>query len=204
MERITPINLEAVQGRVKELLGAVKAKLGIVPNMTRSMAVSPPVLDAYLGFIGALGHGVLPARVREQLALDVGEANHCDYCVSAHSLLGKRAGLTELQTYLENNQMRVDYPRYRALGLPIGSGEVEAQCKTLVGGRCKLAGMRNWKYAGAENVLRLRAALQDGSCDGDGHGRELHIAQHLVAHAVGRSGMRAETIDHGQQRDFSQ
>src|SRR5436305_13228065 len=63
--------------------------------MTRSMAVSPPVLEAYLGFIGALGHCVLQARVREQLALDVGEANHCDYCVSAHSALGKRAGLTE-------------------------------------------------------------------------------------------------------------
>jgi uncharacterized peroxidase-related enzyme len=95
MERVTPINLEAAQGRAKELLDAVKAKLGIVPNMTRSMAVSPPVLEAYLGFIGALGHGVLPARVREQLALDVGEANHCNYCVSAHSLLGQQAGLTE-------------------------------------------------------------------------------------------------------------
>jgi uncharacterized peroxidase-related enzyme len=95
MERITPINPEAAQGRAKELLDAVKAKLGLVPNSTRSMAVSPPVLEAYLGFLGALGHGVLPARVREQLALDVGEANHCDYCVSAHSALGKRAGLTE-------------------------------------------------------------------------------------------------------------
>ena len=59
------------------------------------MAVSPAVLEAYVGFIGALGHGVLPARVREQLALDVGEANHCDYCVSAHSLMGKRAGLND-------------------------------------------------------------------------------------------------------------
>jgi hypothetical protein len=77
----------------------------------------------------------------------------------------KRTGLTELMGYLENNQTRVDYPRYRALGLPIGSGQVEGQCKTLVGGRCKQAGMRNWTYAGAENVLRLRAALQDGDYD---------------------------------------
>lgn len=75
----------------------------------------------------------------------------------------KRAALAELRTYLENNRGRVDYPRYRALGLPVGSGQVEAQCKTLVGARCKLAGMRNWTYAGAEGVLRLRAALQDGS-----------------------------------------
>ncbi|HVX10974.1 MAG TPA: carboxymuconolactone decarboxylase family protein [Pirellulales bacterium] len=95
MERITPVNLQTAQGKAKELLDAVKAKLGIVPNMTRSMAVSPSVLEAYLGFSGALGHGVLPARVREQLALDVGEANHCDYCVSAHSAIGERVGLSE-------------------------------------------------------------------------------------------------------------
>jgi uncharacterized peroxidase-related enzyme len=95
MERITPINLQAAEGRAKELLDAVKAKLGIVPNMTRSMAVSPSVLEAYLGFSGALSHGVLPARVREQLALDVGEVNLCDYCVSAHSAIAKRVGLAD-------------------------------------------------------------------------------------------------------------
>lgn len=95
MQRIQPVNPQTAQGRAKELLDAVKAKLGIVPNMTRSMAVSPPVLEAYVGFIGALGRGVLPPRVREQLALDVGEANDCDYCVSAHCVLGKGAGLTE-------------------------------------------------------------------------------------------------------------
>jgi hypothetical protein len=75
----------------------------------------------------------------------------------------KRAALGELRTYLENNRSRVDYPRYRGLGLPCGSGQVEAQCKSLVGARCKQAGMRNWTYAGAEAVLRLRAAAQDGS-----------------------------------------
>lgn len=75
MERITPVNPQTVQGRAKELLDAVKARLGIVPNMTRSMATSPPVLEAYLGISGAFRNGVLPGRVWEQLALDVGEAN---------------------------------------------------------------------------------------------------------------------------------
>jgi len=103
MERITPINLQSALGRTRELLDGVKAKLGIVPNMTRSMAVSPSVLEAYVGFISALGRGVLPPAVREQLALDVGEANQCDYCVSAHSLLGKRAGLTD-QAVLESRR----------------------------------------------------------------------------------------------------
>jgi hypothetical protein len=77
--------------------------------------------------------------------------------------LAKRQALHGLRTYLENNRPRVDYPRYRELGLPCGSGQVEAQCKTLVGARCKLAGMRNWTYAGAEGVLRLRAAVHEGS-----------------------------------------
>jgi hypothetical protein len=77
----------------------------------------------------------------------------------------KREALQELLTYMENNAERMDYPRYRELGLSIGSGQVEAQCKTLVGGRCKQAGMRNWSYAGAESLLRLRAAKQDASFD---------------------------------------
>jgi uncharacterized protein UPF0236 len=77
----------------------------------------------------------------------------------------KREALQELETYLEHNLSRIDYPRYRELKLPIGSGQVEAQCKTLVGARCKQAGMRNWTYAGAEGLLRMRAAKHDGSFD---------------------------------------
>lgn len=67
----------------------------------------------------------------------------------------------ELVTYLTNNRERMDYPRYEALGLPIGSGEVEAQCKTLVEARCKQSGMR-WSDGGLEPVLRVRCAVRDG------------------------------------------
>ncbi len=74
-----------------------------------------------------------------------------------------------LVTYLTNNQDRMDYPRYEALGLPIGSGEVEAQCKSLVQARCKQAGMR-WRTMGVETLLRVRCALKDGRYWGDfGH-----------------------------------
>lgn len=77
----------------------------------------------------------------------------------------KREALRQLIGYLEHNRRRINYPRYRALGLPIGSGQVEGACKTLVGARCKQAGMRNWTRSGAEGVLRLRAALQTGHFD---------------------------------------
>ncbi len=76
----------------------------------------------------------------------------------------KRQAKHDLVTYLTNNRDRMDYPRYEALGLPIGSGEVEAQCKTLVQSRCKQAGMR-WSRSGAEQLLRVRCAVRDGSFD---------------------------------------
>ena len=78
---------------------------------------------------------------------------------------GKRECLRKLLVYLEHNRQRIDYPRYRELGLQVGSGPVESACKTLVGARCKQAGMRNWTRRGAEGVLRLRAALQTDRYD---------------------------------------
>lgn len=73
----------------------------------------------------------------------------------------KREALRALGVYLKNNAKRMDYAGHRAAGLPIGSGPVESACKSLVGARCKQAGMRNWQHEGAEAVLRLRAAQYD-------------------------------------------
>ena len=94
MSRFTQIAPETATGNTKELLDAVKSKLGLVPNMVRAMANSPAALKAYLQFSGALAAGSLSAKSREQIALAVGQVNQCDYCVSAHSALGKMAGLT--------------------------------------------------------------------------------------------------------------
>lgn len=67
----------------------------------------------------------------------------------------------EAITYLENHAARMRFATSLRLGLPIGSGAVEATCKTLVGVRMKRAGSR-WKTTTAEHVLRLRAlALSD-------------------------------------------
>jgi len=60
--------------------------------------------------------------------------------------------------YFQTNRQRMDYPSYRAKGMHIGSGVVEAACKHVVGARCKRAGMR-WTPAGAETVLALRTQL---------------------------------------------
>jgi uncharacterized peroxidase-related enzyme len=94
MSRIETVNPTQATGKAKELLDGVKSKLGMTPNLMRVMANSPAVLDAYLKFSGTLGSGDLPAKTREQIALAVGQANRCDYCLSAHSAIGKMVGLT--------------------------------------------------------------------------------------------------------------
>jgi len=64
-------------------------------------------------------------------------------------------------TYLDNNKERMRYATLRANGLPIGSGHVEATCKTLVTVRMKRAGAR-WKSNGAQACLQLRALACSG------------------------------------------
>lgn len=88
---------ESATGQAKQLLSTVRAKMGLVPNMTRAMARAPAVLDAYLQMSGALSKGALPARAREQIALAVAQANHCDYCLAAHSAVGRSVGLAPEQ-----------------------------------------------------------------------------------------------------------
>ena len=97
MARIHQVAPESATGKAKELLDAVQGKLGLVPNLTRAMANSPAVLEGYLGLSGALGKGSLSAKNREQIALAVGQANLCDYCLAAHSAIGKMVGLTPEQ-----------------------------------------------------------------------------------------------------------
>lgn len=92
--RIATVDAGTAQGKAQELLTVVKAKFGKAPNMMKTMAHSPAVLEGYLALAGALSKGVLPATVREQIALAVSQVNECEYCLSAHSLTGKLAGLT--------------------------------------------------------------------------------------------------------------
>jgi hypothetical protein len=63
--------------------------------------------------------------------------------------------------YFGRNAARMDYPTYRALGLPIGSGAVESSAKYLVQQRMKRPGAR-WSEFGAQGVLNVRSRLLSG------------------------------------------
>ena len=77
MTILTTIDPATAEPKAKALLDGVQKKLGVTPNMMRVLAVNPTVLGAYLGFSGALAGG----------------RNGCNYCLAAHTLLGKSAGL---------------------------------------------------------------------------------------------------------------
>jgi hypothetical protein len=83
--------------------------------------------------------------------------------IAALDLAGHGEAVAErrrkLVNYMTDNAHRMDYPTYLARGWHIGSGPVEAACKSVVGGRLKGAGMR-WSEPGADSVCRLRALLK--------------------------------------------
>ena len=93
MQRIAAVNPAEATGQAKQLLDGVQATLGMTPNLMKTLAKAPAALEAYLNFGAALGRGDLDAKFREQIALVVAQGNSCEYCLSAHSAIGKRVGL---------------------------------------------------------------------------------------------------------------
>jgi uncharacterized peroxidase-related enzyme len=113
VNRINPVDRETSNDRLRKTFDAIQKQLGVVPNMMRTMAQSPAVLDAYLAFGAALHKGLLPASLQEQIALTVAEVNACDYCLSAHSALGRGAGLSSDEV-VASREGRASDPRSAA------------------------------------------------------------------------------------------
>ena len=73
----------------------------------------------------------------------------------------RRERIREVLGYFRRNRARMGYAEAAQKGLPIGSGGVEAACKTLVTERMKRSGMR-WREVGGQAVLTLRGWAQSG------------------------------------------
>ena len=95
MSRLPAINPEQATGQAHTLLQGIQSQLGFAPNIMRTMANSPAVLQGYLDFSNALSKGNLSPKLREQIALAVSEVNNCQYCLAAHSAIGQSVGLSE-------------------------------------------------------------------------------------------------------------
>lgn len=93
MPRIAALSDAQLPEGSRPMVDAVKAKLGMAPNIIRTLAHAPAALNAYLSMSQALAGGALSAAEREEVALAVAQANGCGYCLSAHSLMAKGAGV---------------------------------------------------------------------------------------------------------------
>lgn len=89
MSRIAIPALDQTPAATLPLLDAVRKQLGIVPNLMKVAGNSPAALGGYLGLMGALAAGRLGVKTGERIALAVAQINACDYCLAAHTYLGR-------------------------------------------------------------------------------------------------------------------
>jgi AhpD family alkylhydroperoxidase len=93
----------------------LKKMLGFVPNLYATFALSPTALPTYLALQNAKSS--LKPKEREVINLVVSQVNGCDYCLAAHTALGKRLGFTEAQIaeIRRGGVLRCEVARPRAL-----------------------------------------------------------------------------------------
>ena len=97
MKNLEALSREAAPVENHPIFDALKSKIGMVPNLYATAAHSPVALKAILDYGETLGGGSFSNREIEAIALVVSESNACDYCISAHSTLGKMNGFTQEQ-----------------------------------------------------------------------------------------------------------
>lgn len=94
MSRIPTVNPAEASDEQRALFDAIHGKLGLVPNFLKVFAHSPAALRAFLGLHGIAEEGSLEPQTRERIALALAQQNSCEYCLSAHTAIGRKAGLT--------------------------------------------------------------------------------------------------------------
>ena len=94
MARINIVTPDSANPQQKALFDAIQGQLGMVPNFLKVLANSPAALKAFLGLHGIAGDGSLDSKTRERIALALAQQNSCEYCLSAHTAIGRKAGLS--------------------------------------------------------------------------------------------------------------
>ena len=95
MSLIPLIDPETTTGSTKEQLAQIQAAFGTVPAMFKTVANSPAALTSMWAAFGAFGSSSsLGAALGEQIAVAVANRNSCEYCLAAHSALGRKAGVS--------------------------------------------------------------------------------------------------------------
>ncbi len=102
-------------------------------------------------------------RIRWWTALDEGKVEKivAEVCRELPANHESRKKAEKEIAYLDNNKERMRYASFRAQGLFVGSGVIEAGCKTVIGKRLKQSGME-WSVRGANSIISLRCIMTSG------------------------------------------
>ncbi len=92
MSRVPLVTPADTSGDTHTLLTQIHGAFGATPNMFRAVGNSPAALKSMWGSFGALGGGVIPAALGEKIAVAIANRNACEYCLAAHTALGRKAG----------------------------------------------------------------------------------------------------------------
>ena len=91
MSRLNVPAPEDVPAGAQQILDKVGAQLGFVPNMFKTIASNPTVLEVVTTLQGTLSR-VLDAKTRHSIALAVSQANGCSYCLAIHTHVSTKFG----------------------------------------------------------------------------------------------------------------
>jgi uncharacterized peroxidase-related enzyme len=95
--RIQLVDPDHTTGAIRRLFAEIRAKFALVPNLFRVLANAPAALEALMGLSAALARGALDEKTREQLALAIAESNLCAYCLSGHTAMAAKIGLSRVE-----------------------------------------------------------------------------------------------------------
>lgn len=141
MSRLHDAPVANATGAAADLFAAITKAAGKVPNAYAAIGNNSPLaLDAVLKLDAALGKSSLSRKQIEAVKLAVSEANGCDYCVAAHTLMGRKSGLSEADM----------------LAIRRGGATADAQLDVLAGFARTAVTTRG--TVPAENVAAVRAA----------------------------------------------
>jgi len=160
--RIPLVSANDTPAASRPLLDAVHGAFGATPNMFRAVANSPAALQAMWSFFGALGGGTIPAKLGEQIAVAVADRNACEYCLAAHTALGRKAGASSAEMSAAQAGESADPATAAALGFALKLVEQRGQ-------------------VGEADVASLRAA---GFSDGQVVEILAHVALNLFTNYV--------------------
>ncbi|MEN3975055.1 carboxymuconolactone decarboxylase family protein [Emcibacter sp. SYSU 3D8] len=110
MSRIAIPSRENAPDAAQPILDAIEKQLGTLPNLYRLAASSPAVLAGLTGLGGALSKA-LDVKTRERIALAVAQVNGCDYCLSAHTYIGRNMARLSDEEIALNRQGRSSDPK---------------------------------------------------------------------------------------------